>query len=278
MNKFEGEPRIEPNPVDKDFNSLEQDFAFADRLEMVRDLSAEIFYGQASERRQQDFSRGLKYPQATGQEGLRHYLLPDIPGGEGDIKSVREVYDSRARYIATPERVLIKVGQGEMWAIPKDKNPFMCASLSECSVLIGVNQNELVVAHISYSALNETEAALRFMDEKGITPEHVQAVASIGSYQAERSAKDFNKRAIDDAAYEKLGIKPEHIHAFAYQPEAPKPDGSWTGRNLTQVAISKDGFWRWSFDLENAQRSEFTLRRDGRLRTFNNEEAVEFDK
>ncbi len=238
------------NIIDQELSTLETELSFSNRMELVRDLFEEVYSFKASTKRQKELAGMSRRQEAKVSGVLKHYLLPGIPGGEGDDKEIREGYDRRAEYTKTDKHIFINIGQGEMWVVPKETNPYFKISMSECSTIIGENGDNLAVAHISYSALNEIGAVMDFMAKNNITPDKIFAIASVGSFQAKQSERDFHKRATTEEAYLKQGIKPANIKNFEYDPGETISENEKVSHNLTQVLVSKDGFLKWSFDLK----------------------------
>lgn len=194
-----------PNAIDAEFDALESDFPPEDRMELIRALFDEVFHPPLS---RENFYRHLSRIHEQGAGQIKHFFLPDIPGGTGDIKTIREGYDTRSEYLKSSHRMFVKVGQGEMWVIPKSEKPYFQISMSECSALVGADDNQIVIAHISYSAINEIQAAVEFMNNMGIRPKNIHAFASVGEFQNRRSIDEHTKRAVDGSVYTSFSSVP----------------------------------------------------------------------
>ena len=184
----------------------------------------------------------------TGTDGMRHFVLPGIHGGDGNTETIREAYgDWRAEYRTTPERALVRVGQGEMWTAESARNPYLYASMSKCSALIGATESSVVVSHVSYSELAELDATIRFMNEQGIALENIYAVASVGDY-LKKQFRGGNPVANDVEAYTKRGIAEKNIIPFEWS-SGKDATGRPIDHNLTTILVSRDGLLAWSNDL-----------------------------
>ena len=260
-----------PNAVDSEFETLESDFLLEERMELTRELFEEVFNPPIS--RNNIYEHTQRVRENEGGK-LKHFFLPGIPGGEGNLETIRNGYDSRSEYFKSTERIFLKVGQGEMWVIPKSENPYFQISMSECSAIIGVDDKNLVVAHISYSAINEIKAVVEFMRNAGINPENIHVVASVGEFQKIRSDKEYTKRAFDSSAYTEVGIPVYNVSQFKFSYGKVDDDGSWQSRNLTQVIGCNDAIFKYSFDLRNTPRPGAIFPREEKDGEYKDEEII----
>jgi len=259
-----------PNSVDLDFGALEENFAVEDRMELTRVLFQDVMDPPAS---RESFGRDTELIVGKGEGDIRHYFLPDIPGGKGDINSIREAYDSRTEYYKSPERLFLRVGQGEMWVIPKRENPYIKISMSECGAIIGTDNDRIVVAHISYSQIDEIEAVVRFMKENGIALQNIYAVASVGN-QARKIGVEGSKRAKDITVYANLGIPKENISTFEFHSELPYGGEGWLSVNITQVICTREAIYKYSYDLKSSVKLGSSLIKDERVSDYRNEKVI----
>lgn len=92
------------NRLDAEFDTLENDLEGHDRLVMTRQLMEEIFRPGAKKEyrsfiedergelipnknyQKEKFAKFLKHERARGNNQLKHFLLPEIPGGTSDLK------------------------------------------------------------------------------------------------------------------------------------------------------------------------------------------------
>ena len=268
-------PKIEKeknaqNVIDAEFDTLETDFSLEQRMELTRELFEEVFNPPIS---REDFYRHIQRVCENKNGKLKHFYLPDIPGGEGDIKTIREGYDQRSEYLRSDNRIFLKVGQGEMWVIPRSEKPYFQISMSECSALVGIDDENFVVAHISYSAIDQINAVVEFIKNMGIDPKNIYAFASIGEFQKRESNNKEAKRA-DLGVYTGLGIPESNVRQFEFIQERPDKDGSWISRNLTQVIGCNDVLFKYSFDLKNTPRVGMVFPKEERIGDYKDEEII----
>jgi hypothetical protein len=267
--KIERETEVQ-NPVDTEFEELES-FSLEDRMELTRELFGEVFNPPISA---DHIYENIERVRENGTGQLKHYFLPDIPGGKGDIKTIREGYDQRSEYLKSADRIFLKIGQGEIWIIPKSEKPYFQISMSECSTIIGTDNENLVIAHISYSAINEIQATVEFMKNLGINYENIQVVASIGEFQKKCSDNEYTKRAFDSSAYTDIGIPDSNISPFEFNPGKRAEDGSWLSQNLTQVIGTGEVLFQYSFDMQNTPRPGRMFPREKQSGDYKNEKII----
>ena len=269
------EPKERGNVIDDDFNYLEgegvTELPLEERVPFIIDTFDTVFnpplHGFNS-------YKYVRYVEVESGGKIKHYFLPGIPGGGGDIATIREGYDSRAEYKKTQERMFVRVGQGEMWVIPKKENPYFLISMSECSAIIGSNNENMVIAHISYSAIDETEAVMEFMRDNSVPLENIHVVASVGEYQEKRSNEEYTKRVVNKEFYGNLGIQDSHIQTFEYTPR-DRDSGGMIQTNLTQIIGNPNELLKYSFDLEYVERPGMSAREE-RLGDYNGITSVPF--
>lgn len=278
MNIESSYPKIEkneqaPNVVDNEFDMLESGFSLKERMELTRELFDEVFNPPIY---REDFYMHIRRVRENEGGKLKHFFLPDIPGGKGDIKTIREGYDQRSEYLKSTKRIFLKVGQGEMWIIPKSERPYFQVSMSECSAIVGTDDKNFVVAHISYSAINEIQAVVEFMKNMEINPENIHVIASVGEFQKRRSDDEYIKRAFDSGTYTTLGIPESNISRFEFVPGKKEQDGSWLSQNVTQVIGCNDALFKYSFDLRYTPRPGIVFPREEKSGDYKNEEIIKY--
>ncbi len=259
------------NAIDNEFDSLESDFSLEERIELTRVLFDEVFN---SPNFKNDFDEHVQKVYANKDNELKHFFLPNIPGGSGNIKTIREGYDTRSEYLKSDKRIFLKIGQGEMWIIPKNENPYFQISMSECSAIVGKNSDNFIVAHISYSAIDELQAVINFMNNMGINAENIYAIASIGESQKRNSDNEYTKRAFDLDHYIALGILAKNIHQFECDTVKNKQDDSRLISNVTHVIGCNDALFKYSFDLKRTPRANNTSQLEERIGDFKNKEVI----
>ena len=134
----------------------------------------------------------------------------------------------------------MRVEQGEIWKTKKENNPYFFTSMSECSTIVGMNENEIAVAHISYSELEGTRLAIRWMIEQNLN--NIFAITNEGPKNQHLGKEEARRND-----YLELGIPEKHIFPFEYFGR----DG--LHRNLTQVITNKDNIFVYSFDGDPQQ-------------------------
>ena len=239
----DNEKAVSLNRIDRELGSIEAEFDAPDRPYLMREVFADVV-----DRIDSSLHEDARIVQANGTR-FKHYFLPGIPGDVGELSGIREGYDSRTEVYTSDSASFIRVGQGEMWVLPKKEQTISRVSLSECSCVVGVSQSDLYVAHISYSEMHEFEAVLAFMREQGVMPEHVYAVASVGELQ-EQKTQELGQHRVRREEYEERGVPASHIHEFQYTRHTADSDGTTLARNATHVLISKDFIFPYSFDLK----------------------------
>jgi hypothetical protein len=263
-------PETPPNNLlDSEFDTVETELEGHDRLVMTRQLMEEIFrpgakteYRSFIENKQgelipnknyqkEKFEKFLKNERARGNNQLKHFLLPEIPGGDGNLKNIREHYDERSNYLKSEKHFFIRVGQGEMWTVPCQENPYLLVSMSECSALIGKTADKIIIAHISYSMPKQISATIEFMKTQGIQTDSIYAIASIGSHQEKRAQTNREERFTASQDYLNLGILPQNIKEFSYDFGPDDGLGRSIMSNLTEIIVCNDSIFKYSFDLLN---------------------------
>ena len=142
----------------------------------------------------------------------------------------------------------------------------MRASMSQCSTLIADLGDGVLVAHISYSEREPLEAILTELDHRGVPSDQRYVVAS----QTPDTAASSIPRIDDPEEYVALGIPANNIYTFPYHFEHAEQS---MHRGLTQVLVTGDGFYTWSFDQLPSSQSADRNRPDAAYR---DERAVRF--
>jgi hypothetical protein len=233
------------NTVDAEFLVLESDFPIEERMLLTRELWKEVNDPSISKT---NFHNHLQRVLAYEDGKLQHFFLPGIPGGMGDLETFREGYDQRSEYIRSAERIFLEVCQGELWVIPKSENPYFHISLSECSALIGINEETIAIAHVSYSEMRGIQSSIDYMKSKDISPQNIYAIASVGEFQKNRSDDDFQKRAFDTHTYIAMGIPNSNIGQFEFSSRRIKESGNRILSNITHVVGCRDALFQYSFN------------------------------
>jgi hypothetical protein len=253
------EVRHEPtdsNIIDAEFSEIENGgYSLEEQADLVRTVLDDLEHFDSPLRKKADKARAIDIKYPDGRDGIKHFYLPaDFAGMPPEFSSIytdiTEKYDSGAYCQTTGKHTTAKVRQGKMWVIPKRMNPYLEVSMSECSFMTAKAPmtGDLIAAHISYSQLPAIESVMRFMSEKGIRPEDIKIIASVGEYQ-ERRAKDvFPMRAkIED--YKKLGIQEQNLLPFVYSGSTKIDDDSRLSRGITKGIVGNSFLFAYSHDL-----------------------------
>lgn len=249
QNVFETETAI--NKIDQDFEAFEKDLDYevTDLADLTRLMLLEIFEDIPGLKSQICLSDNLSYKTESGEGEIKHYYLPHIPGGEnGNFHKIREGYDSRTELRNTPQRSFIRVGQGEMWQVPRNQNIHLKTSMSECSTIVSYNNNEICVAHVSYSELDSIEQIKIFLQENNFLPDQTYIIASVGEYQERNNKISYYKRATKVKDYTDQGFLPKNINTFEYSFSKDNETDTNLQKGLTQVIINDKFIHSYSFD------------------------------
>jgi RNA recognition motif-containing protein len=137
-----------------------------------------------------------------------------------------------------------------------------------------VDDKNFVIAHISYSTIDEIQAVIEFMNNMEIDPENIHVVASVGEFQKKRSENEYKKRAFNSNIYTALGVPESNIIQFEFEPGKIEQDGSWLSKNLTQVIGCNDALFKYSFDLKNTPCPGTEFPREERIGDYKDEEII----
>lgn len=130
--------------------------------------------------------------------------------------------------------------------VPRDEHPNIFLTMSECTALIGVTDEDLYAMHVGMSERGATQKFLSLLQGRGVAPENMYAVASVGrpQYYSETTPHyDFSKvKGADELTG--LGIPQQNILSFEYmQDDSHGP--------LAGVVITGDFVSRYFFDEKN---------------------------
>lgn len=259
----------EPLPtIDLIHEELEaiQALEFADRLPYLRTTFDDAFAGRGLVMQRAWADHQIDFCTADPSSPHRHFLLPGIPGASDDVDTIRESYDDRADFLKGKSHDFIRVGQGEMWVVPKERAAIMQTSMSECSTLVADLIDGVLVAHISYSEREPFTTIMTELDHLGVPNEHRYVVASMNAHGVDPPIS----RVQTTDEYEELGIPPQNIIAFEY---AFDSDSDTQFKGLTQALITADGLYAWSFDLSSDPRDRARSLPDA---AFRDEVAIQF--
>lgn len=238
--------------VDKDFDWLEKDksLSIIEKAQYAKELIKDVFNDISDYSRQAYKSGMFGRMLADKADGVRFFLHPGLfQNLQGNHRRVTEFYGEDnygTGYYSTPERKFILVRQANMFEVEWAKKPFFMVHVTECSVIIARNDDNICVSHIGMSYRREVEGVLDFLKKEGYQDEDIYVVASVGPYQEEMAQKINNTRLSRVEEYEDLGIKPENIVRFEHEMERDGEDN--IHRNTTEVIVTDEYIYKYSFD------------------------------
>lgn len=167
---------------------------------------------------------GISHEGRTGRE-FSHYF--SIPQGSKEPISI----------CSTREHDLVNVAQGYTLRVPLSRKPYAFLSMTSCSCLSGVNDGELMVAHVGQSEQGPITDNLALFREQGIELSSIIAVVGIGDY-----ARTFKLDEMTD-----LGQMPiQHITTLVDMGILEKNIRVFDG--LAGVVVTKDYVASYLFD------------------------------
>ncbi len=270
------EQREKPkNFLDGELDEAESgEYPFEDRLEFTREMLDQVFeegkFGEGGVKPHDNpvfKHNALTVKQATGKDGIRHFILPDyplIPGSEPTPHSRQHLQEWYASphssmsdltyYSASDKRVFIRAHQGRIWSAEFARQPYFRLSMSLCSALVAVTPRSIAVAHIGFSYRCQFEAALAAFRKAGAAPENLYLVASTGAVQRRQAQENAAiPRITDMTEYAEHGILPEHTLSYEYGPRVIRdaqtrdPQGILQ-KSLVRLDITRDYAYAYTFD------------------------------
>lgn len=237
------------------------------RLDKELDSANEIYSGIQKARWVRDHLIELKEPKGdragkgemveskriTKKAPVNRYVLPGI-GKLDSTDEMQEMYKLQgkfARYKETPNCRVSWVEQGTMLEMPKSKTPYALASMSECSFLVGVNKNNIIAAHISYSLKSQIIEVLDYFENAGIRRDDTYTIANTNPATAVKNRDGFlskSKRITTNDEYEDLNIPEENIRTFTYN--KIETDKKNLRKNLQLVVASPDMIFTSGFNQD----------------------------
>jgi hypothetical protein len=272
MNNIEGrhiEMKKAGGYLDGEFNYIEtvEGLSLQERAQLIRALLDEMEWGHGNmlDKQMKKNNDALVSGNKPDGHNIRHFLLPHVPHWaidkqrkgvwvEENLLETREYNDDdRAEYsiATTQEHKFFWVDQGAMWAVKTKENPYAKFSITECSVIVGKKDDEIVIAHISYSNLYETQKVLEFLKTEGVNEKDIYALARVREGQKERRDEwEYNflgKRAYSVKQYEELGIPSGNIHPF-----------DLGHSQACELIISKDMLYAYAVELDDDGKKKYT--------------------
>lgn len=181
--------------IDQDLKDLEH-FSDTERFEFVRDILREIVRGERFDgvniNRQQVRTAEYHGAQVVKQfdaeslpvssSDVAEYALPDIPSpyypDERPLGSMREMPELSHDSYSTSEHLLLPVAQGYMYRVPRSEAPYMYATISECSVVVGYTADQVLFSHVSFSRDDQVQATQAKFAELGVQPADTYVIAN----------------------------------------------------------------------------------------------------
>lgn len=206
------------------------------RLDEKLDSAEKIYSGIDKARWIRDHLIGLKKPENQRPGGGRsvenklikessavnRYILPGM--GNLDLTDAKEekyqLQGVLARCKETPNRRVSWVKQGTMLEMPRDKTPFALATMSECSFLVGIDENDMIAAHISFSLKNQITEVLDYCEDKGVPKNNMYLVTNTGLVTTGADKGGFlgeKGRLTTRKERRNLPIPDDNICEFAYE-------------------------------------------------------------
>lgn len=150
-----------------------------------------------------------------------------------------------------------RLGQGNILDITGQSQPYLKANLSECSVLVARGEQGMTAAHLSFSTVQQMQAAMEHFASRGFAPEDMQVVASLGAGQ--KAHNYFNthgnsQRMATISDYTRFGIPAENITPFAFSVDR---DNLERNKGLCEVIAGLDGMLVTTFDADIAMQHGF---------------------
>jgi|GEM_PF-2686839 len=249
--------KIEPSQpclVDEDFDFIENDKSLSlfERGQYTKELTDDLFDDGSHYSREAYKSSQFGRKVADKKDGVRCWLTPgSFANLQGSYDGVTEFYGEDkfgTGYLDTPKRMFALVRQGRMLEVKRSNHPYMLLHMTLCSAVIGVNKENICVAHVGMSNRNETEGVLKYMNENGYYDKNIFVVASTGEYQearAEELGDNMIMARADD--YLDMNVPAENILEFAIDRVEDGADSIY--QNMTGVIVSNEMIYKYSYDL-----------------------------
>ena len=260
---------IQKNTVDQDFEYLEKELPFAERMREARDL-IEDMSNKNSSYKQAWSKKMIQHLHPLSCKELNSFFLPSSPA-EDSLRKIK--YDKTSHDIGyvSEKHKFIDINQCCVWQLPKKENIYSKTLLSECSLLVGNNEENIIVAHVSFSYVYQLDAAIKFMKENGINSEEIFVIASI---DPDTTADNIERATIE--SYVNNGIPSSNIKTFKYaiNRNNDKSPAVYDLTNMACIITCNDGLGVWNFDIQETFEN-------GRFRYFNrsqfkNESIIKF--
>ncbi|MDQ5982855.1 MAG: hypothetical protein QG549_853 [Patescibacteria group bacterium] len=250
--------------IDQDFKDLD-DFPEEERFLFVADLFRRIktdgrlegAIKHSSELSSRTHTGAIEYTKYDSEtlpvDSLMRaeFLLPDVPSPLIDDPrssySLREMPAFNQEFYTTDENILLPVKQCYMYRIPKRENPRLYMTMSECSAIVAYTNSDVIVAHVSFSRIDQTDAVMQYIRETGVDPQHIHIVANVTSgkndFRTWTNVPSFSEanrlKSVDEymERYADMGILEENFMPFTYTYIS---EGNVSIRPITEVVVDKN--------------------------------------
>lgn len=204
--------------LDEELGSAEKIYSGIDKARWVRDHLIEL---KRQENQRPGEGKPVESKYITETSSTTRYLLPGT-GNLDTTDAMQESYELQgvlARCKETPSRRISWVKQGTMLEMPRNKTPFALATMSECSFLVGIDENDMVAAHISFSLKSQIKEVLDYCEDKGVSKDNTYLVTNTGLKTTPAGKNSFlgKKRRLTTSDERKnLRIPEDNVYTFAY--------------------------------------------------------------
>ncbi len=228
------------NLIDTELDEAEIEAVAADRLDLIRAVIDDLgdwdtpFYRQAAQ------AGAIQESRPDGGETkafhLSHAMTPTPRN------------DSHERFLETPRRRVIRVGQQILWDVVDDKKNYFWASMSECSFLMARKEGRVAAVHIGYGQAGDLRVAADYMREAGFDLRNAVAIINARPPLSQPDSNQASRamRHAGPETYEALGLKRENVHTYDYTYAGQ--DGEGVGRGLVQLIATPDNVFLYAFD------------------------------
>jgi hypothetical protein len=150
---------------------------------------------------------------------------------QGELATIKETENHRISWVK----------QGTLLEIPRDKTPYALASMSECSFVIGINEQSMIAAHISFSLKSQINEVLAHCENKGINRTDTYLIANTGPVLGPANEDGFlsgDRRLSTGEECKSLRIPTNNIRTFEYKIEDTEQKS--VRKNLQLVVASPE--------------------------------------
>lgn len=144
--------------------------------------------------------------------GIKAYSLsPRGDGFVGESNSLSLAKHPADLPVITDRHTMLSLPTSVICRVPLDQGPYVKVLVSSCSVLVATTETDLLVAHVLFSDIQETDTALEFMKSSGVDLATIRVVANTDPSTSSASGRSI--KSIED--YAERGIAVENIVTYA---------------------------------------------------------------